>query len=77
MPGPKVLSQRALEGLRAYKYKPGGYTWLDHLHTPFWNCEQRHSRVQVAGPAEQHVGLQDERLKQAPYIYTCHAHMQG
>lgn len=37
MPGPVVLSTRALEGLRAYKYKPGGYTWLDHAHQPFWN----------------------------------------
>ncbi|GIL51970.1 hypothetical protein Vafri_7936 [Volvox africanus] len=34
----RVLSQRALEGLRKYVYKPGGYTWLDHAHTPFWNC---------------------------------------
>ncbi|GLC46650.1 hypothetical protein PLESTB_001550600 [Pleodorina starrii] len=33
----QVLSQRALEGLRTYVYKPGGYTWLDHAHTPFWN----------------------------------------
>ncbi|GFR42927.1 hypothetical protein Agub_g3824 [Astrephomene gubernaculifera] len=33
----KVLSHRALEGLRTYVYKPGGYTWLDHAHTPFWN----------------------------------------
>nr|BAU37047.1 ethanolaminephosphotransferase [Chlamydomonas sphaeroides] len=33
----RVLSQRALEGLRAYVYKPGGYTWLDDLHTPMWN----------------------------------------
>lgn len=34
-----MLSQRALEGLRRYVYKPGGYTWLDHAHQPFWNCE--------------------------------------
>ncbi|KAG2426862.1 hypothetical protein HYH02_014715 [Chlamydomonas schloesseri] len=33
----KVLSPRALEGLKNYVYKPGGYTWLDHAHTPFWN----------------------------------------
>lgn len=32
-----MLSQRALEGLRRYVYKPGGYTWLDHAHQPFWN----------------------------------------
>jgi hypothetical protein len=37
----QVLSQRALEGLRTYVYKPGGYTWLDHAHTPLWNCESR------------------------------------
>nr|BAU37044.1 ethanolaminephosphotransferase [Chlamydomonas asymmetrica] len=32
-----VLSQRALAGLKAYKYKPGGYTILDVIHTPLWN----------------------------------------
>lgn len=32
------LSERALDGLKHYKYKPGGYTWLDDLHQPFWNC---------------------------------------
>lgn len=37
----KVLSPRALEGLKNYVYKPGGYTWLDHAHTPFWNCEMQ------------------------------------
>jgi hypothetical protein len=33
------LSKRALQGLEAYKYKPAGYTKLDEIHTPFWNCE--------------------------------------
>jgi hypothetical protein len=32
------LSERALAGLKAYEYKPAGYTILDKLHTPFWNC---------------------------------------
>lgn len=31
------LSQRALEGLRSYAYKPSGYSFLDKLHTPVWN----------------------------------------
>eukprot|EP00887_Chlorella_sp_A99_P008007 scaffold12.g8007.t1 len=36
-----ALSKRALEGLRDYQYKPGGYTVLDELHQPFWNwCVQ-------------------------------------
>lgn len=26
-----------LKGLAAYKYKAGGYTWLDDLHNPMWN----------------------------------------
>uniref|UniRef100_A0A061QV84 Ethanolaminephosphotransferase n=2 Tax=Tetraselmis sp. GSL018 TaxID=582737 RepID=A0A061QV84_9CHLO len=30
------LSLRALEGLKHYQYKPGGYTWLDELHQPLW-----------------------------------------
>uniref|UniRef100_A0A7S3QKN7 Ethanolaminephosphotransferase n=1 Tax=Dunaliella tertiolecta TaxID=3047 RepID=A0A7S3QKN7_DUNTE len=30
------LSDRALEGLKEYKYKPGGYTILDVIHNPFW-----------------------------------------
>ena len=34
------LSQRALEGLKAYEYKPAGYTYLDKLHAPFYNCER-------------------------------------
>ena len=33
-----ILSQRALEGLRNYKYKPAGYTILDDWHQPVWNC---------------------------------------
>lgn len=33
------LSRRALEGLKAYEYKPSGYTYLDRIHTPFWECE--------------------------------------
>lgn len=32
------LSQRSLEGLRSYAYKPCGYTYLDELHQPVWNC---------------------------------------
>lgn len=28
------LSTRALNGLKAYEYKPGGYTWLDNIHRP-------------------------------------------
>lgn len=35
----KYLSTRALEGLKRYQYKPSGYTFLDHVHAPFWNCE--------------------------------------
>ena len=31
------MSSRALKGLRDYKYVAGGYTWLDRVHTPFWN----------------------------------------
>ena len=38
------LSKRALQGLKAYKYKPAGYTKLDEIHTPFWNCELRWRR---------------------------------
>jgi hypothetical protein len=34
------LSRRALEGLRAYEYKPAGYTYLDKIHAPFYNCER-------------------------------------
>lgn len=33
------LSKRSLEGLRNYAYKPSGYTILDELHQPIWNCE--------------------------------------
>ena len=33
------LSPRALDGLKHYQYKPGGYTWLDDAHQPLWNCE--------------------------------------
>eukprot|EP00879_Flechtneria_rotunda_P007428 GHRR01007792.1.p1 GENE.GHRR01007792.1~~GHRR01007792.1.p1 ORF type:complete len:237 (+),score=48.01 GHRR01007792.1:315-1025(+) len=31
------LSTRALDGLKAYQYKAGGYTMLDRLHAPFLN----------------------------------------
>ena len=30
-------SRDDLEGLRAYKYKSSGTTWLDDAHQPFWN----------------------------------------
>jgi len=32
------LSRRALNNFKDYKYKASGYTWLDDVHTPFWNC---------------------------------------
>ena len=32
------LTSEALAGLKAYVYKPAGYTWLDNLHQPLWNC---------------------------------------
>lgn len=31
------LTPRALQGLKNYQYKSGGYTWLDEIHTPIWN----------------------------------------
>ncbi len=34
------LSPRALQGLKQYQYKSGGYTLLDDIHQPFWNGEQ-------------------------------------
>ncbi len=37
--GPTYLTTRALSGLAHYAYKPSGYTVLDRLHQPFWNCE--------------------------------------
>ena len=37
--GGLYLSLRALEGLKSYAYKPSGYTVLDDLHQPVWNCE--------------------------------------
>lgn len=33
------LSTRALNGLKAYEYKPGGYTWLDNIHRPWLDCK--------------------------------------
>lgn len=32
-----VLSKQDLDMIAAYKYKPGSYTHLDNLLTPFWN----------------------------------------
>lgn len=32
-----VLSDQDLDMIAAYKYKPGAYTHLDDLLTPFWN----------------------------------------
>ncbi|CAG9461470.1 unnamed protein product [Pedinophyceae sp. YPF-701] len=31
------LSGRALRGLRNYRYKSAGTTWMDELHNPLWN----------------------------------------
>ena len=55
------LTPRALRGLRAYTYKATGYTWLDDVHTPFWNGrkkggkeslgDRRHARLDVPPPA--------------------------
>ncbi|CAM9893218.1 unnamed protein product [Ectocarpus sp. 6 AP-2014] len=33
----KMLSKQDLDMIAAYKYKPGAYTHLDNLLTPFWN----------------------------------------
>lgn len=33
------LDKKALQGLKHYSYKPGGYTVMDNWHTPHWNCE--------------------------------------
>ncbi|CAM9870557.1 unnamed protein product [Pylaiella littoralis] len=35
--GAAVLSNQDLDMIAAYKYKPGAYTHLDDLLTPFWN----------------------------------------
>lgn len=32
-----VLSEQDLDMIAAYKYKPGAYTHIDDLLTPFWN----------------------------------------
>eukprot|EP00903_Cladosiphon_okamuranus_P014879 g13778.t1 len=32
-----VLSEQDLDMIAAYKYKPGSYTYIDDLLTPFWN----------------------------------------
>lgn len=36
-----VLSERALEGLKEYRYKAAGYTILDRLHQPALDCALR------------------------------------
>ena len=33
------LSARGLSGLKNYKYQSAGYTLLDDIHQPFWNCK--------------------------------------
>lgn len=35
--GGSILTQQDLEMIAAYKYKPGTYTHVDNLLTPFWN----------------------------------------
>jgi hypothetical protein len=35
------LSDRALNGLKAYEYKSGGYTALDNLHRPWLDCKHQ------------------------------------
>jgi hypothetical protein len=45
------LTPRALRGLKAYTYKATGYTWLDDLHTPFWNGERVGGRGEGGGQA--------------------------
>ena len=67
------LSRRALQGLKAYKYKPAGYTKLDELHTPFWNCElgsvgagQAGSARAIGGRAAMAVFLWRRRPPQNP-----------
>jgi hypothetical protein len=49
------LSQRALEGLKAYEYKPAGYTYLDKIHAPFYNCEITAVDCSVCDEREQSV----------------------
>ncbi len=34
------LSARGLSGLKNYKYQSAGYTLLDDIHQPFWNCKR-------------------------------------
>jgi len=41
------LTEEALIGLKSYVYKAGGYTWLDNLHTPFWNCMSNSSSTEA------------------------------
>lgn len=43
------LTRRALDGLKAYQYKPSGYTMLDHAHAPALNCELGAARRAGAG----------------------------
>lgn len=34
----EFITPEGLQQLRQYKYKSGGYTWLDNLMNPFWEC---------------------------------------
>jgi hypothetical protein len=56
------LTRRALEGLKAYKYKPAGYTYLDRVHAPFYECEQRAGALK-RGSAQCSVGGRRRRRR--------------
>lgn len=63
MGGP--LSSRALVGIARYKYKAGGYTWLDDAHNGVWECEwltlQLHVSIHVV-LASRHAGSKRRTL---------------
>lgn len=31
------MTKEAIDGLKNYKYRSTGLTWIDALHQPFWN----------------------------------------
>jgi hypothetical protein len=43
------MSKRALDGLKAYQYKPSGYTILDKWHAPGLNCACRLGTAHAGG----------------------------
>lgn len=68
------LSARGLSGLKNYKYQSAGYTLLDDIHQPFWNCKQLYTRLTIFAVVDKQPPPPTKDCCRIDYRFCCRDH---